>query len=160
MTVCEEHPFTLDAEKKMRHEPHFLRQWREYRGKTQQEVADFLGVTHPTIVRIESGESPLGQPHIDKLAILFGTSRGQIFDNPPMPFHARLRAARLRKGWTQTELGKRLGVTGAAVCNWENDEDAPDARRLPHISRELEVPYDQLLDPGYVGPKKNDVGQK
>jgi transcriptional regulator with XRE-family HTH domain len=142
--------------KRGQHAPHFLRQWREYLGKTQQEVAEFLGVTHPTIVRIESGESPLGQPHIEGLALLFGTSRGQLFDEPPppkideiLPLHMRLRVARLRKGWSQKELGKRLGVTGVAVHNWEKGEDVPDARRLPHLSQELEVPYDQLLDPGF-----------
>jgi transcriptional regulator with XRE-family HTH domain len=149
------HVMHADAEKKMRHASHFLREWREYRGKTQQEVADFLGITHPTVGRIESGESPLGQPHIDGISLFFGISRGQLFDGPPpakideMPLHARLRAARLRKGWSQKELGKRLGVTGVAVHNWEKGEDVPDARRLPNISKELEVPYDQLLDPGY-----------
>ena len=66
-----------------------------------------------------------------------------------MPFHTRLRAARERRRLTQRQLAKALGVSGAAVSYWENGEDTPEAHRFPAISNVLQVPYDQLLDPGY-----------
>lgn len=42
-----------------------------------------------------------------------------------------IRAQREARGWTQTELGRRLGVTGACVSYWEAGLRAPtDARKL------------------------------
>ena len=33
---------------------------------------------------------------------------------------AQLREARMKAGWTQTELARRAGVTRATVCRWES----------------------------------------
>ena len=37
-----------------------------------------------------------------------------------------IREARQRKNYTQSELGKMLGVTNKAVSRWENGESFPD----------------------------------
>jgi len=36
-----------------------------------------------------------------------------------------IKAIRLRKGWTQTELGDYCGVLGQAVCHWERGNKPP-----------------------------------
>ena len=56
----------------------------------------------------------------------------------------RLRKA---KGYTQRELGRRMGVTAQAVSKWENDVAYPDICLLFPLSRMLDVTVDQLLSP-------------
>lgn len=46
----------------------FLRQWREYRGLTQQELADRTGRTKGYISNIERGESRYNEDVLEELA--------------------------------------------------------------------------------------------
>jgi DNA-binding XRE family transcriptional regulator len=48
---------------------------------------------------------------------------------------ARLRAARLARGWTQAQLGRALGVSKAAVCHWERGRVPFDVQRLARLPR-------------------------
>ncbi len=45
---------------------------RKSRGKTQEEVADFLGYSRPTYIAIEKGERSAKPDEIIKLASFFG----------------------------------------------------------------------------------------
>ena len=45
---------------------------RKARGKTQEEVAAFLGYSRPTYIAIEKGERPARPDEIIKLASFFG----------------------------------------------------------------------------------------
>ena len=56
--------------------------------------------------------------------------------------------ARLRKerGWTQAELGERLGVSNQAVSKWESEVTMPDVMLLPAIADAFECSIDILFD--------------
>ena len=41
---------------------------------------------------------------------------------------------RKQKGWTQAQLGERLGVTNKTVSRWENGNNMPDLDILIEIS--------------------------
>ena len=43
------------------------------------------------------------------------------------------RIAMLRKnhGWTQEQLGEKVGVSAQAVSKWENDQACPDITIIP-----------------------------
>ena len=69
----------------------------------------------------------------------------------------RIRAARLKRGINQRELGELLGVTSAAVSGWERDQDSIEIRRLPALQRALKVPYRWLIDGAGDPPPENDV---
>ncbi len=58
---------------------------------------------------------------------------------------ALLRSA---KGFTQTELGDRVGVSFQAVSKWERGEGLPDISVLPLLSEVLETSVDNLLSDG------------
>ena len=49
--------------------------------------------------------------------------------------------ARLRKekGWTQAELGEKLGVSNQAVSKWELGMTMPDVMLLPDIAKMFNV---------------------
>ena len=51
---------------------------------------------------------------------------------------------RKRRGFTQEELGARLGVTNQAVSKWENETTMPDVMLLPVIAEALGVTLNTL----------------
>lgn len=53
------------------------------------------------------------------------------------PAVSPIREARIKKGLSQTELGKSAGVSKSAVSAWESDREFPDIRKLARISRAL-----------------------
>lgn len=54
-----------------------------------------------------------------------------------MNIGAQIKKARLAKKLSQVELGKRVGVQGAAISQWETGRHPPDPERLPGICAEL-----------------------
>ena len=51
---------------------------------------------------------------------------------------------RKAKGFTQEELGAKLGVTNQAVSKWESEVSMPDIMLLPEISTVLNITLDDL----------------
>lgn len=58
-------------------------------------------------------------------------------------FIARLRQ---EKGWTQEELGERLGVTNKTVSRWENGNYMPGVEMLTLMGKEFGVSLNELLE--------------
>ena len=54
--------------------------------------------------------------------------------------------ARLRKekGWTQTDIGKKLGVSNQTVSKWESGMTMPDVMLLPEIAKTFNVSIESL----------------
>ena len=61
-------------------------------------------------------------------------------------FSSKLKELRAKKGLSQAELAKRLGVTQQAVGRWERDKNLPDNDVLKKISVMFNVSIDYLLD--------------
>ena len=55
---------------------------------------------------------------------------------------ARFRKA---KGWTQAELGERIGVSNQAVSKWESETSMPDVMLLPVLADAFECYIDELF---------------
>ena len=60
-------------------------------------------------------------------------------------FAANLQEFRKKRGLTQEELAKKLGVTFQAVSKWENAKAAPDIFLLPTIAVLFDCSIDQLF---------------
>ena len=56
-----------------------------------------------------------------------------------------IRDARKALKLTQAQLGKRMGLTKAAVSGWETGDSAPGRDHVIKLSRILDVPVEQLL---------------
>lgn len=65
--------------------------------------------------------------------------------NSPSKIGQMIRDARLRKGWTQTELAARLKVKQGTVGCWEIGYTFPRPKTLVQLSDLLEIPIDKLL---------------
>jgi transcriptional regulator with XRE-family HTH domain len=49
----------------------FLREWRQFKGKTLVTVAEYLHMTHGQLSRIERGQQPYNQELLERLADLY-----------------------------------------------------------------------------------------
>lgn len=58
----------------------------------------------------------------------------------------RIIAARQRQGFTQEELGEKLGVSAQAVSKWERGVSLPDTAILPDMARVLKTGLDALME--------------
>ena len=61
-----------------------------------------------------------------------------------MSLSARITTARQRKGLSQEALGKVLGISRAAVAQWEGGQTVPAAERLIDLADKLNVRFEWL----------------
>ena len=52
---------------------------------------------------------------------------------------------RKAKGWTQAELGEKIGVSNQAVSKWESETSMPDVMLLPALADAFECYIDELF---------------
>lgn len=57
----------------------------------------------------------------------------------------RIAELRVGRGWSQTDLAKRLKVSSKAVRNWEDDISDPSAEHIIEIANLFEITTDYLL---------------
>lgn len=85
----------------MEQKRHYLREWREHRGKSQKGVAAELeelseqprfrndrhaqnqGKTYTTLGRVETGEVPYSQALLEMLAVIYDTDIGSLLTRDP-----------------------------------------------------------------------------
>lgn len=82
-----------------------------------------------------------------------------------MQFSERLMQLRRQKGWSQEELGERLGVTRQTVSKWELGSTTPEMDKLIAMSKLFDISLDELIPENpetggeqSVSPTKAGVG--
>lgn len=63
--------------------PTFLRQWRRHRGFTQEQLADLVGMTAPTISQLENNKQGFTGESLAKLASALGCSPAALLGYDP-----------------------------------------------------------------------------
>jgi transcriptional regulator with XRE-family HTH domain len=66
-------------------------------------------------------------------------------DTLPTSTGARIRAARLERGWTQDDLAAAVGVSRSAVAQWETDRAGQIRANLARIADVLQIPVEHLI---------------
>lgn len=66
-----------------------------------------------------------------------------------------LKEYRKQKGYSQTQLGARIGVTRQAISRWESGTDTPSLERIAMLAKVLGVSIDTLA--GRPAPLTSDV---
>lgn len=64
-------------------ERNYLRDWREFRKMSQEELADKIGTTKAVISLLENEKRPLSSKWLRKLAVPLKTKPGHILDHDP-----------------------------------------------------------------------------
>lgn len=109
-----------------------MRKIRDLRSKmnmSQKEFGEKIGRSASTISHWESGRhTPTreAQKEINKLA-----ERQEL--DPPFK-NTQVGALIGKLGWSQRELGKRIGVTQNTVCNWVNGTKEPVLKNKQRIN--------------------------
>lgn len=60
-------------------------------------------------------------------------------------FGSFLKSMRLKKSYTQSEIGKRLNVTQQTIFSWENNKKFPSVKLIPMYAKVLGVDEDELF---------------
>jgi transcriptional regulator with XRE-family HTH domain len=84
--------------------PHFLRQWREHRDKTLEEVGEAVGLSHAQLGRIERRLQKYNQELLEALAELYGTEPASLIMRDPTKGDA------MWSLWDQAEKGQRQEI--------------------------------------------------
>ena len=56
-----------------------------------------------------------------------------------------IKEARIKKNYTQTELGDLLGVTNKAVSRWEKGKSFPDVELLENLATTLDLRIQDIV---------------
>lgn len=95
--------------------PNHLRAWREYRGLSQQELADKANTSHQVIGYLERGRTQLSAKWLRLLAPLLDTTPGMLLDHNPSDLDADVidmwSRAPLRQKRQIAEIAKTLTGT-------------------------------------------------
>ena len=71
----------------------------------------------------------------------------------PNTLGKRIAMLRKNQGWTQEQLGEKVGVSAQAVSKWENDLACPDIATLPLLADLFGVTTDELLGVKPIEPR-------
>lgn len=66
-----------------------------------------------------------------------------------------IRTERIKKGLTQEELSKIIGVTQQAVAKWESGKAMPDTSLIPTLARLFNIPISRLFGVEEAAPASN-----
>jgi transcriptional regulator with XRE-family HTH domain len=86
----------------------FLRQWRKYRGLTQEQVAEYMGWSVSNVSQLERGEQGYSDEGLAKLAELLRCTPGQILEVDPTDDNA------IWSLWERAQPGQRSALLEVA----------------------------------------------
>jgi transcriptional regulator with XRE-family HTH domain len=75
-------PYRVQGGKRQRRRT-FIRQWREARGLTQEQLAAELGTSVATVSRVETGNQPYTQDFLEACANALGTDVVALLSRDP-----------------------------------------------------------------------------
>ena len=84
--------------------------------------------------------------------------RGRPSIKPRSDFGHRLAEARQKAGLSQTELGKRMGMTQRAIAHWERRNVSLYPEQIEMLCSILKIPAEDLL--GFNGKTRAKPGPK
>lgn len=96
--------------------PNFLRQWREFRKMSREQLAELVGTNTNMILYLENGERGLSAKWLRRLAPALDTTPGMLLDHDPTELDSDIidiwaHADRRQKAQI-SEIAKTLTKTG------------------------------------------------
>ncbi len=134
---------------------------RKLAGLTLSQVADELGISHPSVKNWESGKT---KPALDRLPALAkvlgtttewlleggsdksGTATTQTNSNATMSVGERLKIARQLAGLSQAQLAAKLHITRSAMAGWESGAAVLPRERITDVLSHLKIDEEWLLN--------------
>ena len=141
----------------------FIATARTKTGFTQKELARLLGTVQGVYSKWERGVYEPNYENLSMLACIFDVSIDFLLSDYieiskdkylrmqesyliiSNVFPQRLKEIRIKRGLTQTELGKKVGVKQSTFTNWENGKREPNFEIVIKLADLLEVSVDWLF---------------
>ena len=73
-----------------------------------------------------------------------------------MEFREQLMELRKQRGWSQEQLGAKIGVTRQTVSKWETGDTTPELAKLIELSSLFEISVDRLIG---IEERKDKIGR-
>ncbi|MCL4423961.1 MAG: helix-turn-helix domain-containing protein [Firmicutes bacterium] len=135
-----------------------IRQLREARGMSLEELADRLDVPSDCLQDIEEGRRKLASDGLKEVSEIFGVPLSSLEEGPPsdgepddktvaISIGRLLRELREGKGFTLAELGKQAGISLAHISEIERGRSAASLKTLEKLTAVLGISVSQLLRP-------------
>ena len=67
----------------MARQPHYIKEWRKYRGLTQEQLAERIGIARSYLTKIERGTRRYDQPFLEAAADALRCEPGDIIMRDP-----------------------------------------------------------------------------
>jgi transcriptional regulator with XRE-family HTH domain len=140
-----------------------LKTWRTERGFSLSGLALKAGIGKATLSRWEAGQKLPRIAELESVIDALGVSSAQRHEalvslevpralhrlretNQDVPLRGDLlRAMRMRRRRTQTEVAAQIGVSQATLAKWEATEDWPSVERLHALCYALEAHEDEVV---------------
>lgn len=142
-----------------------LKMLRKKEGFTQQEVAEFFGISQPVYQKWESGNRKPSYENLSMLACIFDVTIDYLLgdyleiskeryskfkkekkeEEKQQVFSVRLKELRLQHGLTQKELAEQIGIKQNSYSDWENGECKPNYEKLEKLADFFDVSLDWLF---------------
>ena len=119
---------------------------REKAHKSQQAVADYLGITRQAYSHYEVGRRKPDCETLRKLGRYFGVSTDYLLgEERGADIVLKIRGLRQNCGITMKELGSEIGVAESTISQYETGKRQPDYETLIDIADFFGVSVDYLL---------------
>lgn len=129
-----------------------IKNLRERKGLTQQELAVRVDVAQSTVANWESGRREPDINILIRIAKLFNVTLDELVMKeltPPIPMYARnLAYLRRKHDMTQADVANLLGVSKATSCKYENGDVEPNVEQLIKLADFFGVTMDQIVKQG------------
>ena len=87
---------------------HFVRQWRKYRGYSQEKLAEIVGVTDGAISQLERGDTNYTQQMLEALAVALMCEPADLIMRDPTDSEA------IWSLWDKAKPGQRRAIVAVA----------------------------------------------
>jgi site-specific DNA recombinase len=117
---------------------------RKQRGQTLEQIAPEIGVYWETIYNWEKGHYGVRYTSIPRIVEYLGYV--PIAESPLQPtLGEALRAARRLKGWSITDLRRKLRVEHGTVLKWERNQGLPPSRTMERLQSLLDANFSRYV---------------
>lgn len=96
---------------------HFFREWREYRGLTQEQAINLLGWSQSKFSRLEAGETPYNQDDLETAAIAYSCAATDLISVDPAVGGEVVDLMRLINGKNRAKTIRMLKILIAETDN-------------------------------------------
>lgn len=89
---------------------HYVKEWRKYRGLTQEQLAERIGKTHGAISQLETGKIDYTQGMIEALAEALRCEPGDLLSRNPTKEGAVVDLLRIMQGASEHEQDRIIRI--------------------------------------------------